>query len=127
MGERTSVVEIGDELTVPDYPYVRWTVTHIEQGQYGLLLLGEQDGHQRGTYLPYELERIEHTWDWFGWCDRGIVAINSARQVGYVAMAADNPGRNDIAVYDAEWERTTEAMKAEEGVMQSRPTDIRLN
>ncbi|KKL51309.1 hypothetical protein LCGC14_2296810, partial [marine sediment metagenome] len=51
------------------------------------------------------------------------ITINGELKIGYVNFSR-SVGMCDIEEYDIEWKHT---MKAEEGVMQSRPTDIRLN
>ncbi len=125
--ERTSIIEVGDRL-VNDIGETS-TVTGVQIGKYGLLV-DEDFQHGRGrVYFPYELPPLDALFisDWHSWASRGTTTLPNGKRIGDVSRYRDEAF--DVAVddYDRQWERTIEAIEAEEGVMQSRPTDLRLN
>ena len=123
--QRTSVIEVGDEVVVDDeYPFI---VTKVSVGKYGLLVCGGFTNGFHGDYTgywPYELSPSEIQQPWYGWSHRGTEKLPSGLRCSTVGLLFADP-RETIEEYDAEWERTIEAMRSEE--MQSRPTDIRLD
>ncbi len=121
------MVEVGDECINKDHRVL--TITSVLPGVYGLLLRGYYvDGQCTfEAYLPAELLPTEGIkWGWHGWSDYTALTLPSGAKVGMVGRHWSDL-RNSVSDYDAAWKRTIKAMKAEEGVMQSRPTSIRMN
>ena len=122
--ERTSIIEVGDEL-VNDIGEAS-TVTGVQVGEYGLLVDEEFENGRGRVYFPYELPPLDALFisDWHSWASRGTTMLPNGNRIGDVARYRHEAFDTTVGDYDRQWERT---MKAEEGVMQSRPTDIRLN
>ncbi len=133
MEERTSIIEVGDEI-LSDAEY-RLRVDSVELGQYGLKYSGDfvdYPGQRGWGFVPYELPPVdEDIIDWYGWARRSYIILPNGRKVGSVTLLRNHDdSEHTTEEHNAEWQCTIEtikAMKAEEGVMQSRPTDIRLN
>ncbi|KKK54835.1 hypothetical protein LCGC14_3080710 [marine sediment metagenome] len=125
--ERTSVIEVGMELDV--LMGYRMTITEVVVIKHGVFIRASLNGDTAPHHalLPYELPPVERTiTGWHGWASRGSMTLPGGAMLGYVCFyEADY--RYGPEEHDAQWERTIEAMKAEEGVMQSRPTELRLN
>ncbi len=123
--ERTRAVQVGDEYHSPAGALA--SIGEVEIGRYGLLVEGtfQESGLDMLAYLPYELPASGRIATWYGWPIRGTCTING-QSYGYVAFRRSGP-RRSFEEHEAQWERTIEAKKAEEGVMQSRPTEFRLN
>ncbi len=124
--ERTSIIDVGDEMQndVKD----AGVIIRLERGRHGLLFIAESPagyGQIQG-FLPYELpptqERIK---PWHGWSARAHITLANGAKLAVVCFRG-GVGNSTLADYEAEWNRTIKAMKAEEGVMQSRPTNIRM-
>ena len=125
MTERTSVIEVGDELANGE----GWhgVVHSVTKTRYGLLVGGwlTNKGRKFEAFFPLELPPSERIWGWHNWPTRGTATFPDRQPLGFVALAFCEPYFYPAEEYDAEWERTIEAMRSEE--MQSRPTDIRMD
>ena len=125
--ERTSIIEVGDEIE--DSAGVKQPVTSVERGKYGLLVRASDKGSWR--YYPYELPPDESfnnkgaNKPWLNWKHRGVNVLPTGMILGFVTMTREDP--RTLEYHEAQWVKTIAAQRAEEGVMQSRPTDIRLN
>ena len=125
--ERTSIIEVGDEVDVLQGS--RMVFTEVTVGRHGVFIRASENGDTGPHYalLPYELPPVDTVlWDWYGWAARGTFTLPGGARGGYLCFYVRDKRLGPVE-HDAEWERTIEATKAEEGVMQSRPTDIRLN
>ena len=127
--ERTGVVEIGDEQwNSAGAPFI---VKTLEGCKFGLMTSVEFSVPPYNTawgFLPNELPPPDEIIrPWYGWSAKGYVTLANGHRLGVVRLNRFDPRQGHLEEYFAEWERTVEAMKAEEGVMQSRPTEIRLN
>ncbi len=121
--ERTSIIEVGDIAINSDG--VAFTIAEVVRGKHGLRL--KSDSLLPGyAYAPYEMPPVSRVWDWVGWGTRGQLTLPNGAKIGTLTMKR-HWNRYPIEELDAEWNRTIEAGRAEEGVMQSRPTGIRLN
>ena len=125
MEERTSLVEVGDEIR--NFRGKRIVVTSFERGSHGLLVYGEFDsGEWFAEYQPYELPPDEPERPFYNWASRETTTLASGVRVGCLAWIGSD-GKLTLKDCEARWVKTQELMEAEEGVMQSRPTEIRLN
>ncbi len=91
------------------------TVSIVIPGVYGLLVRGymerlEDDGE---VYLIPELPPSDCEWDWYGWFCKSHAVLPNGLRVGCVEFRYIDP-RDTIEEYDAEWERTCEAIRKEE-------------
>ncbi len=123
MEERTSVVEVGEKIINEDGKPI--VVKSIEVGRYGLLVKGALvlSGLDTFVLYPYELAAVDNLITrWHGWGVRGNHTLPCGADIGFVAFFRYDPRPRMMDEYDKEWERTPT-----EGVMQSRPTPIRLN
>ncbi len=126
MEERTSVIEVGDTLLSTDDDY-RVVVTKVQQGSHGLLVTGRfpdyGDQFFEG-FFPPEFAPVKGRDAWQGWPSRSSATLLNGVRFGTLGLLNGDKREGDLRAYEAKWKRT---MKAEEGVMQSRPTEIRLN
>ncbi len=127
MEERTSIVEVGDKLHHDTAPGIISEVTRVVRGSHGMFV--ESYWHDEATHrlLPYELPPTEDRGKFYQWPFRASITVEDGPTLGYVSFEYGDPRCGNASEYFAEWGKTIDAMKAEEGVMQSRPTDIRLN
>ncbi len=127
MEERTSIIEVGDEIEADfDIP-ARALVETVEVGEYGLLVRGrfpDYGNQPGGWYLPFELPPEELKSPWYNWQGRSSLVLANGVSVGALCWLVKEGWRLEAA--ESRWLKTLEAMKAEEGVMQSRPTEIRM-
>ncbi len=126
--ERTSIIEVGDTLETEHG--VAMTVTSVVSGEHGFLWGGHcVDNLQRVcySYCPYELPPMPETWGWYDWTFRHTLKLGNGMCIGSLSVWPTEIAFGDIDSFEAKWLRTVAAHRAEEGVMQSRPTEIRLN
>ncbi|KKL98293.1 hypothetical protein LCGC14_1825940, partial [marine sediment metagenome] len=122
--ERTSIIEVGDIIrSSSGHPVL---ISRVEQGRYGCAIYGRwtdtyAPDHPYRAFLVPELLPCDWSYSWHGWSGRAFVTLPNGLQAGAVAWSQDGEDRG-VEADDAKWENTIEAMKAEEGVMQSRPT-----
>ena len=121
--ERTSIIAVGD-IGVNSIGQ-NFTITEVVRGKHGLRLKADAFLPSY-AYAPYEMPPVSRVWDWAGWGTRGQFTLPNGAKIGTLTMKR-YWYQYPIEELDAQWERTIEARKAEEGVMQSRPTDLRLN
>ncbi len=126
--ERTSLIEVEDEL-VNDIDE-RMVVESLDVGRYGVFMAARfvQSGNDAWGFLPYELVPPERpAFAWHGWACYTFIILPNGTRIGLVDFMRADPRCADPEAHNAEWQRTIEAREAEGGVMQSRPTEIRLN
>ena len=132
--ERTSLIEVGDE--VESLAGNRGIVKEIQKGRHGLLLLihtthvveGEDPSAIRHAYIPNEFPPSQVTEPWYDFFLRSTLTVNGRTEVGYLAFEElYHFSGEGVDQFEAALKRTIEAVEAEEGVMQSRPTEFRLN
>lgn len=127
MEERASIIEVGDEILNSIEDVI--AVTQVDKGNHGLVVRGVfDDGDSYAAFWPYELPPLgDDILGWHGWANRCTITLANGRKVGELGVYARVGEPDTVEEYDAKWLETQPAMKAEEGAMQSRPTDIRLN
>ena len=112
MEERTSIIAVGDEIK---NQIGQWaTVTEVIAGEYGLLIRGKLKYQDYEAYAPYEITPVDGVqWDYYGWAALSAEMTSKGVALTSVALWKDDP-RTGIADYEAEWERTIEAIRSEE-------------
>ncbi len=126
--ERTSIIEVGDEV-VNDIDE-RMVVESLDVGRYGVFMAARfvKTGNDGCGFLPYELVPPERpVYAWHGWACYTFIILPNGTRIGLVDFFRADPRSADPEAHNAEWQKTIGTTKAEEGVMQSRPTEIRLN
>ncbi|KKM71278.1 hypothetical protein LCGC14_1432170 [marine sediment metagenome] len=124
--ERTRLVEVGHRHT-NCWGQVA-IVAGVDIGQHGVFLSLDFSGSPGHTYLPLELPAGgDFSTGYYNWPCYGTSTLDNGMKVGTVCCRWDDDDGETLPACEALWEKTIEAVEAEGGVMQSRPTDIRLN
>ncbi len=120
--QRTSVIEVGDEIC--NHQGLRVTITDVQTGECGLLVVGTFEGGDQSyeSFWPYEFHPAEESHLFHNWRHRAKMQLPNGIWVG--AVSTSRRQEWDLARCDAEWRLTRDAMRSEE--MQSRPTEIRM-
>ncbi|KKN62227.1 hypothetical protein LCGC14_0513640 [marine sediment metagenome] len=129
MEERTSIIEVGDEQwNSAGAPCIVKTLEGCKFGLMASVEFAVAPCSIAWGFIPNELPPPDEIIrPWHGWDAKGYMTLANGHRLGVVRFGHSDPRQGHLEEYFAEWERTIEAMKAEEGVMQSRPTEIRLN
>ena len=123
--ERTSLIEEGDEITNKRGGVA--VIDEIQRGAHGLLVYATfPEGAWFGEYQPYELPPGDTIRPFFGWACRASSTLGNGMRVGCLAWEKSE-GKLTLGECETRWLETMAAIKAEDGVMQSRPTEIRLS
>lgn len=103
-----NIINIGDEIK--NFQDITAPITSVVKGRYGLLIK-DSDIPNLIAFVPWELPPIETIErEWYGWYTRSFIILPNGMRLGVVVWKRSDPRTDTIEEYDAEWERTMEAI-----------------